>query len=88
MDEPSSAGVHEHIFEPVFVPDTFVTGLHQVENLGDGNFRFTFFVKQDNSRICAARLVLSLMAVAHAACWALREIGYGCCGKFVKRSLH
>ena len=76
------------LIEPVVIPDTFVCGLHNVEELGDGVYRFTFFATQTDDRICVARLVLSTKAIFHAATWALKAIGIGCCGKFVNRCLH
>lgn len=76
------------LIEPVIVPDTYVCGLHEVEDLGDGIFRFTFFTNESNDRVCAAKIVLSTKAIFHAATWALRAIGIGCCGKFVNRCLH
>ena len=76
------------LIEPVVIPDTFVCGLHNVEELGDGVYRFTFFATQTDDRICVARLVLSTAAIYHAAMWALRAIGTNCCGKFLKGALH
>lgn len=76
------------LVEPVVIQDIFVTDLHNVEHVGDGVYRFTFFVSQQGDRVCAARLVLESAAILRAATWALRAIGFGCCGKLVKRCLH
>jgi hypothetical protein len=52
------------------VQDTFVTGLGAVENIGGGNFRFTFFTSQDvhgrSELVVAAKLIMSIEAVPDA----------------------
>lgn len=46
------------------VPDTFVSGLGNVEAMGGGNWRFTFFVSQDVGgeplNVVVAKLVMSI----------------------------
>jgi hypothetical protein len=74
--------------EPIIVPDVFVTGLADVEHLGDGVFRFTFFTQQklgdEHEHIVVARLILASAAIYLAAKWALKAIGLRCCGCFVR----
>jgi hypothetical protein len=52
------------------VPDVFVSGLGSVEDLGGGNFRFTFFANQDvlgrRELVVAAKLIMSIEAVPAA----------------------
>lgn len=82
------------LVEPYVVQDTFATGLHDVEDLGEGHYRFTFFVKQRNGydgqgdeRIVVARLVLSTSAILHGCKWALMAIGVKCCGAIGRAGL-
>jgi hypothetical protein len=72
------------LVEPAIVPDTYVSGLYDVEDLGDGTFRFTFFAKQRSvhdgkeERVVVARIVIGASAILHAAKWALSAIGMRC----------
>lgn len=60
--------------EPVSIPDVFVSELALIEDLGDGNIRFTYSTKQkpphdsaaNDDHVIVARLVLSLPAVLTA----------------------
>lgn len=80
--------------EPYVVQDTYVTGVHDVEHLGDGEYRLIFFVKQrsicddtSGDRVVAARLVMSLPAVFALAKLALHSIGVKCCGALGRAGL-
>jgi hypothetical protein len=52
------------------VPDVFVTGMGNVESIGGGNYRFTFFVSQDvggsHECVVAAKIVMSIEALPDA----------------------
>ena len=48
------------------VPDVFVSGLGSVEDMGGGNYRFTFFTSQDHELVVAAKLIMSVVAVPAA----------------------
>lgn len=52
------------------VPDTFVTGLGAAENVGGGNWRFTFYTTQDvhgrQEHVIAAKLIMSIEAIPEA----------------------
>lgn len=37
------------LVEPYGVSDTFVSGIADIEDLGDGNYRFTLYAKRRNS---------------------------------------
>lgn len=75
----------ELLSEPVVVQDTYASGLSHVEECGDGNYRFTFFVRQrstyggDENNI-VARIVLPASAVHAAIKTTMRELGIKCCG--------
>lgn len=75
--------------EPVIVPDVFVSGLGEVEDLGGGCFRFTFFVKQHidgaEETVIVAKLIAPMEAVPPALFLAARAIGFSLSGSFVPR---
>lgn len=82
------------LVEPFVVPDTYATGLHDIEHLGDGLYRLTLYAKQRSAmdghseeRIVVARLVLSTMSIFHSAQWALKAIGVQCCGALGRAGL-
>lgn len=61
------------LVEPAIVPDTFASGLAEAEDLGDGNFRLTYYVKHKSmhdygatENIVVARIVLPASAVFSA----------------------
>lgn len=47
------------MLESFVVPDTFVTGLGSVEDIGGGCWRLTFFSVQGCERVVSAKLVMS-----------------------------
>jgi hypothetical protein len=72
------------LVEPAIVPDTFVSELHDVEDLGERVFRFTFVTNQKSvidgkdEKVISLRVVITASAVLRASTWALRAIGYRC----------
>lgn len=60
--------------EPFVVPDTYVNGLGEVEYVGGGDFRFTFFSLQHGERVAVAKLVCSAETVPAAAHMALSAV--------------
>lgn len=78
------------LVEPAIVPDIYVSRLHDVEEIGDRVFRFTFVTVQRNisdgsaEDVLTLRVVISASAVLHASKWALRAIGYRCYCAFMK----
>ena len=75
----------ELLSEPVVIPDTYSSGLSHIEDVGDGNLRFTFVVRQrstyggDEHNI-VARLVLPRSAVHLALKTTMQALGMKCCG--------
>lgn len=72
--------------EPAIVPDIFVSGLAEAEDLGDGNFRFTMYTNQKCYRdgtieqVVVARLVMPAPAVIASLKATMRVMGIACCG--------
>ncbi|HEU4986893.1 MAG TPA: hypothetical protein VFT89_07495 [Rhizobiaceae bacterium] len=69
------------ITDPMIIPDTFVSGLGTVEEIGGGCFRFTFYATQsaltdgEVERVVVARLVAPLNAIPPALILAAKAIG-------------
>ena len=65
------------------VPDTFVTGLASVENVGGGNWRFTFFTTQEmhgqHEHVVVAKLIMSAEALPDAMHTAATKTGTCAC---------
>ncbi len=70
------------ICEPVIVPDVYTSGLHNIEHLGGGLFRFTLYVQQGQDRVVAARLLMNSTEIFKAAKASLNAIGALCVGGF------
>lgn len=72
--------------EPYVVQDTYVTGLHDVEHLGEGEYRFTFYVKQRSSLdgieelVVAARIIMCTSSILSSIQQTMRMLGRSCCG--------
>lgn len=57
--------------EPAIVPEVYCSGLADAEDMGDGNFRFTFYSRQKSLHdyagtfdlIIVARIIMPLAAV-------------------------
>lgn len=68
------------MIEAFGVPDTFVSGMGRVENLGGGCYRFTFFARQTiggkEELVVVAKLVTPLEAVPPALVMAAKAVGY------------
>lgn len=66
--------------DPLNVSDTYVSGLGEAEDLGDGCFRFTFFSTHradgQEQRIVVAKLVVPRSAVPPAILLAAKAVGY------------
>jgi hypothetical protein len=72
-----------------YVPDTFVSGLGGVEEVGGGCYRFIFFARHQgddgNERTVVAKLVAPMEAVPPALFLAARAIGFSLSGQFAPR---
>jgi len=83
------------LIEPAIVPDIFVSGVAEPEDLGDGNFRFTFFTRQKSFHdyanvtegVIVARLVMPFSAVLLAHRLSGRNLGLICCAE-MSRAAH
>lgn len=73
------------ITEPIFVPDVYCTSLHDVENLEDGNYRFTLLSRQRQEHVVVSRLILPSSAIFVAVKLTLRSLGAKCCGAGINR---
>lgn len=80
--------------DPLNVSDTFVSGLAEAEDLGDGCYRFTFFtthhVDGREQRIVVAKLIMPMSAVPPAIVMAAKAVGYSVAAGayFPRQSLH
>lgn len=68
------------LVEPLFVQDIYASGMASAEDIGDGNYRFTFFCNQRNisgdmERVIVSRLVLPGSSAREAAKEALTLLG-------------
>lgn len=61
--------------DPVCVPDIFACALAKAENLGGGNFRFTFVSTLDGETVVVARLIMNAAAVTPAILMAAEAVG-------------
>lgn len=65
--------------DPGIVLDTFVSGLGEVEDLGGGCFRFTFYAKHRDKdgedMIVVAKLIAPMEAIPPALIMAAKAIG-------------
>jgi hypothetical protein len=75
--------------EPGIVPDIFVSGLGEVEDLGGGCFRFVFYARHKGEdgeeMLVVAKLIAPMEAVPPALFMAARAIGFSLTGQFVPR---
>jgi hypothetical protein len=76
MDVLESSG---RMTDPGIVLDTFVSGLGEVEDLGGGCFRFTFYAKHRSEAgedmIVVAKLIAPMEAIPPALIMAAKAIG-------------
>lgn len=65
--------------DPGIVLDTFVSGLGEIEDLGGGCFRFTFFAKHHgcdgDEMLVVAKLIAPMEAIPPALLMAAKAIG-------------
>lgn len=71
--------------EPVAIPDTFASSLSHIEDLGDGNLRFTFCVRQrstygSDEHVIVSRIIMPSGAVYAAMRQTMQAMGFACCG--------
>lgn len=79
--------------EPIAVADTFVSGLADIEDLGDGNYRLTFFARRKSLDYHTAecevvsRIIMPSSAVMATVKATMIAMGIRCCGGEKARSL-
>lgn len=64
--------------EPFAVPDVYVSGLWNIEPLGGGTARFTFYTIKHGEPELAASLVAPLAAIPPAILMGFRAMGVAC----------
>lgn len=64
--------------EPFAVPDVYVSGLWNIEPLGGGTARFTFYTIKHGEPELSASLVAPLAAVPPAILMGFRAMGVAC----------
>jgi hypothetical protein len=80
--------------EPGVVPDVFVSGLGEIEDLGGGCFRFTFYAKHHgeagDEMVIVAKLIAPMEAIPPALLMAAKAIGLSIAlgGYFPRAGLH
>lgn len=71
------------------VLDTFVSGLGEVEDVGGGCYRFTFFARHKGDAgeemLVVAKLIAPMEAVPPALFMAAKAIGFALSGQFTPR---
>lgn len=76
----------EMLSEPIVVPDTFVSGLSHLEDLGDGNWRLVMFTKNQSPYggedfVIVAKLIMPASAIIKSIGTTKDALHYRCsCG--------
>lgn len=63
------------LVEPFAVPDITVSGIADIEDMGDGNFRFILYARRRQERIVVASLIMTEAAVMRCIMHSARAIG-------------
>lgn len=63
------------LVEPFAVPDINVSGIADIEDMGDGNYRFILYAKRRQERIVVASLIMTEAAVMRCIMHSARAIG-------------
>ena len=71
------------LVEPAIISDIYCSGLAEVEDLGDGNYRFTLYSKQKSFQsveggsdyVIVARLIMPSLAVLHGVELTVKAMG-------------
>lgn len=75
----------EMLSEPVAVEEVYVSGLAHVEDMGDGNYRLTFFQRRQSlyggvENVVACRMVATPQAMLDGVKTVMGALGRRCCG--------
>jgi hypothetical protein len=72
---------HHRLIEPFSVLDVFVSGLGEIENVGGGCVRFTFYTIHHTDgveeRVVAAKIIMPIDAVPEAMLRTSKSVGIG-----------
>lgn len=63
------------LVEPFAVPDINVSGIADIEDMGDGNFRFILYTTRRSERIVVASLVMTEGAIMRSILKSAQAIG-------------
>lgn len=63
------------LVEPFAVPDINVSGIADIEDMGDGNYRFILYARRRSERIVVASLIMTEGAVMRCILHSARAIG-------------
>lgn len=81
------------IIEPAIVQDTYCSGRFPPEDLGNGDFRYTFYVKQrsitgEEEHVIVARLILPSIVIFQCLPETMKALGISCCGEIKLSGIH
>lgn len=73
------------LVEPAIVPDVFVSGIAEPEDLGDGNIRFTAYAQQKSFNdyvgateyVIVSRIIMPVPAVFQSLRQTMKVLGWG-----------
>lgn len=87
----SVSGQKPQMLDAFGVSDIFISGLGEIEHLGGGCYRFTFYTKQHigdrEELVVTARLVVPMEAVPPAVQMTAKAVGFEVV-KFIGLSVH
>lgn len=63
------------LVEPFAVPDINVSGIADIEDMGDGNYRFILYARRRSERIVVASLIATEATVMRCIMQSARAIG-------------
>ena len=83
----------EMLSDPSIVPDTYASGLSHVEDLGDGNWRLTFYARQHSTHggeeyVVVCRLIGTTQSILSGVKTLMQALGRRCCGAKVRGLMH
>jgi hypothetical protein len=81
------------IVEPAIVPDVYCSGRFPPEDLGNGDFRYTFYVKQrsisgEEEHVIVARLIIPAAVIFQCLPDTMKALGIAYRGEKLKRVDH
>lgn len=86
--------MQHQLVEPAIIQDIYATGRLVPEDLGNGDFRFTFYVKQRSTNgsgdeyVIVARIVMPAVSVIAGIPTFMKALGVSCCGAERMKARH